>query len=146
MDVCNSFIHWNNSKLRRLPPNQPPFLFVHEPCCQKYLETVSSRLFLVTVLTRIKAGPFQIYYNIIIFWFTLLSAYKYALLLEVKHMSIRRPTHLKEDLVIAFLTVLAITIVMVLWPSGCQNHQFQWLFDSSTVWSILRQIISRMAR
>ena len=29
-------------------------------------------------------------------------------------MSIRRPSHLKEDLVIAFLTVLAVTIVMVL--------------------------------
>lgn len=31
-----------------------------------------------------------------------------------RDMSIRRPSHLKEDLVIAFLTVLAITIVMVL--------------------------------
>jgi hypothetical protein len=29
-------------------------------------------------------------------------------------MSIRRPSHLKEDLVLAFLTALAITIVLTL--------------------------------
>ena len=67
----------------------------------------SSSLFWAAVLTWINAGHMSVIYNILIYRNMLVFCKR-------RHMSIRRPSHLKEDLVIAFLTVLAVTIVMVL--------------------------------
>ena len=59
------------------------------------------------MLTWINAGEMSVNYNI-------LNYRNMLVFFKRRDMNIRRPSHLKEDLVIAFLAVLAITIVMVL--------------------------------